>query len=193
MPIAAVIRPGETEFDQQGRVQGTLDLPLSERGLQQVGAIIEALRDQSIRQIYTGPHDPARITAQLVGDALGISVKELDALVNVDHGLWQGLCFDDIKRKHPRVFKQWNESPESVCPPGGETCHEAFERAQVGLRKALKRKDNFAVVSCEPMVSLVECILRHEGPKSSPPCRPARSRLVELIEVAKPEAVAAVD
>ena len=193
MPIAAVVRPGETEFDQQERVQGTLDLPLSERGEQQVGEIVAALQNREIRHIYTSPHDPALSTAQMVGAALGIGVKEIDDLANVDHGLWQGLCIDDIRRKHPKVFRQWNESPESVCPPGGETCREAFARAQKALRKPMRRKDNFAVISSEPMATLLECVLRHEDPRlSSPCCRGQRSR-VEFIEMTKPETVAAAE
>jgi len=190
MPVAAVIRPGETEFDQQERVQGTLDLPLSEDGELQVGGIVDALRDQSVKQIYTSPNDPALSTARLIGGALGIGVKEVDALANVDHGLWQGLCIDEIKRKQPKVFKQWNETPESVCPPGGETCDEAYVRAQKALRKPMKRKDNFVIVSSEPMATLLECILRHEEPKLAPPCSPDRGSQVEFIKITKPEAVA---
>ncbi len=190
MPVAAVIRPGETEFDQQERVQGTLDLPLSEDGEQQVGGIVDALRNCSIKQIYTSPNDPALSTARLIGGALGVNVKEVEALANVDHGLWQGLCIDEIKRKQPKVFKQWNETPESVCPPGGETCEEAYVRAQKALRKPMKRKDNFVIVSSEPMATLLECILRHEEPKLSPPCHPDRGSAVEFIEITKPETVA---
>ena len=36
MSTVYVVRPGETEFDEQARIQGDLDLPMSERGRQQV-------------------------------------------------------------------------------------------------------------------------------------------------------------
>ena len=36
-----LIRPGVTEYDQQGRVQGTLDIPLCEDGRREVEAMIE--------------------------------------------------------------------------------------------------------------------------------------------------------
>ena len=193
MPIAAVVRPGETEFDQAERVQGTLNLPPNDRGKTQVGEIVDALRNLSIKQIYTSPHDPALTTAQLMGAALGIGIKEIGDLTNVDYGLWQGLCIDEIKRKHPKVFKQWNESPESVCPPGGETCEEAYQRATKALRKPLKRKDNFAVVSSEPMATLLKCVLRGEEPRLSAPCGRDNGSLVELIEMTKPEAAAVAE
>ncbi len=31
-----LIRPGATDFDDQGRIKGSLDMPMSERGRQQV-------------------------------------------------------------------------------------------------------------------------------------------------------------
>jgi broad specificity phosphatase PhoE len=36
-----LIRPGVTEYDQQGRIQGTLDIPLCEDGRRQVEAMVE--------------------------------------------------------------------------------------------------------------------------------------------------------
>ena len=41
-----LIRPGATEYDQQGRVQGTLDVPLCEDGRQEVEKMVEELRGQ---------------------------------------------------------------------------------------------------------------------------------------------------
>ena len=38
----------------------------------------------------------------------------------MNHGLWQGMIIDEVKRKQPKVYKQWQEHPENVCPPEGE-------------------------------------------------------------------------
>src|SRR5512138_758400 len=76
MSLVAIIRPGLTEFDEQDRIQGALDLPLSEQGEAQVAQIVDRLRGLGIEQIYTSPTNPARSTAQQVGEALGVPVKE---------------------------------------------------------------------------------------------------------------------
>ncbi len=36
MPHFVLIRPGSTDYDQQGRIQGTLDIPLDDQGAEQV-------------------------------------------------------------------------------------------------------------------------------------------------------------
>lgn len=169
MPDVVLIRPGCTEFDEQNRIQGVLDLPLSPRGEEQVCALIEQLHDVSIDVIFTAPNEPARSTAAAIGASLGVSVKELDGLRNLDQGLWQGLQLDDVRRKYPKVFKQLQESPETICPPQGETVPEALERIEKSLKKPLKRKHQFAIVASEPIATLVRCVLRDCKPASPMP------------------------
>src|SRR4028118_2388012 len=43
MTQVVLIRPGATVYDEQNRVQGVLDIPLSERGLAEVALLAERL------------------------------------------------------------------------------------------------------------------------------------------------------
>ena len=100
MYTAIVIRPGETEFDREDRIQGSLDLPLTPDGRRQVADVIDQLRSEPLDVIYASPSQPARATAELISDALGVPLKELDGLANMDQGLWQGMLLSDLKRKN---------------------------------------------------------------------------------------------
>jgi len=155
-----LIRPGCTDFDEQHRVQGTLDLPLTVRGEQQVARILQDLANCPLDVIYTSPCEPARSTAAALGAARGVAVKEIETLHNLNQGLWQGLKIDEIRRKHPKVFKQWQESPEAICPPGGETLAEALERVRKALEKPLKKKGNLAIVAAEPLAAIICAVVR---------------------------------
>src|SRR5438034_516952 len=108
-----LIRPGTTEYDQQRRVQGTLDIPLCEDGRQQVEALVDALRDQPIAAIYASPCQSADQTAEALAQAFDLKVKTVDKLQNLDQGLWQGMLVSDVKSKQPRVYRQWQEQPET--------------------------------------------------------------------------------
>src|SRR3989304_8631815 len=96
-----LIRPGATEYDQQGRIQGTLDIPLCEDGRRQVEAMVEELRSQPITAIYTSPCQAAEQTAEALGEALDVKVKSLASLPNLDHGLWQGKLGRGGENKQP--------------------------------------------------------------------------------------------
>ncbi|HEX3601819.1 MAG TPA: histidine phosphatase family protein [Lacipirellulaceae bacterium] len=161
-----LIRPGITEYDQQGRVQGTLNIPLSEDGRQEVETMIDELRGQPIVAIYAGPNQSAEQTAESFGQALDLKVKTVDKFENLDHGLWQGMLVADVKAKQPKVYRQWQEQPENVCPPQGETLSAAKQRVSAAITKLIKKHKAdgvFAVVVPEPLASVVRNVVRHDA------------------------------
>lgn len=176
-----LIRSGETDFDVEGRVQGTIDLPLTARGRAAVDATAEELRSVAIEVIYCSPAEPAFSTARVIGRRLGVAVKPLPELDNMHFGLWQGMQLDEIRRKQPRVYKQWQEAPSSVCPPEGETMGDVEERVTAALKKPLRRGTPFAVVASEPVATLIGCVLRGDEPHLGLPGEQPDS-LIEIIE-----------
>jgi broad specificity phosphatase PhoE len=176
-----LVRSGETDFDVEARVQGTIDLPLTIQGRTEVDAAAEELRGVPVEVIYCCPGEPAFSTARVIGRALDIPVKPLRELDNMHFGLWQGMPVEEIRRKQPKTFRQWQEEPTSVCPPEGETFADVHSRVVEGLRKPLKKGVPFAIVAPEPLATLISCVLKGEEPRLAGPLE--RSvRLVEKIE-----------
>ena len=94
-----------------------------------------------------------------------MKVKTLDNLQNLDHGLWQGMLVKDVKTKQPKVYRQWQEQPATVCPPQGESVGDAEERLQSAVAKLVKKYKSeglVAVVLPEPLASLLRHVLRHD-------------------------------
>jgi phosphoserine phosphatase len=189
MPDVVLIRPGCTDFDEQHRIQGTLDLPMNARGQEQVQDLIEQLRPSALETLYATSGEPSRSTAAAIGASLGIPVKELDGLHNLDQGLWQGLLLEDVRRKYPKVFKQLQESPETICPPQGETVPEAVERVRKALKKPLKKKKQIGIVAPEPLATLIASVLRGgklDGPVPICGCN-SDSRIERIATDGEPE------
>jgi broad specificity phosphatase PhoE len=157
-----LIRPGSTDYDQQQRIQGALDIPLNQQGSSEVAQVIDQLAGQGIETIYASPSQPARQTAKAIAEGLGIRVKKLDRMQNLDHGLWQGMLVKDVRRKQPKVYRQWQEQPENVCPPEGEMLSQAEERVRTAMTKLLKRHRQgvIGLVVPEPLASLVRRFLQ---------------------------------
>jgi phosphoserine phosphatase len=152
-----LIRPACTEFDVQSRVQGRLDIPLCETGRQEALAAVDSLRAYLPKAVYYSPCCSSRETAEVLGEALKLKPKELDDLMNLNQGLWQGMSVEEIRHKQPKVFKQWQEHPETVCPPQGEGLAEATERAEDVLSKLARRHRSGAIVlvAPEPLASII--------------------------------------
>jgi len=159
MSTIVLIRPGCTAYDAESRLQGTLDLPLNKRGEEQVKQLLAEIQSLNIEIVFASPCEPARGLAEEIGQELGVPMKEVEDLSNFSFGLWQGLCIEDLKRKHPRVYKQWHESPHSVRPPEGETLSEAETRVHTALERPIKREIPCAIVVPDPLFSLIASIL----------------------------------
>src|SRR6266700_193174 len=99
-----VVQAGSTDFDEQGRIKGTLNIPLSEAGQGQVGRLIA-----------------------------------------------------EVSIGQPKVFRQLQDHPETVCPPQGEPVGTALERVRLLISRLLRkhRSGTVAIVVPEPLASFV--------------------------------------
>jgi broad specificity phosphatase PhoE len=164
MTQVVLIRPGATVYDEQNRIQGILDLPLSDRGRAEVATLAERLAGIDLAALYCGPSQSAFRTAEVVGRAFGLRPRRIEELRNLDQGLWQGLQVDEIRRRHLRVFRQWLDDPFTVQPPQGEDVAEAFERVRAALKPLIKRhrEEAIGLVACEPIAQLIAAMLRRD-------------------------------
>lgn len=159
-----LVRPGATDFDDQGRMKGCLDMPMSDCGWQQVERIAAELADLPLSGIFSAPCQSARDTANRLAAGRSTRVKVVDCFRNIDHGLWHGKLIDEVRRNQPRVYRQGQDSPGSVRPPGGETIQDAKERVLKAVRKVMKRSASgvIALVIPDPLASVVQSMLEGE-------------------------------
>jgi broad specificity phosphatase PhoE len=157
MSSIVLIRPGATDFDDQGRIKGTLGIPLNERGAGQVAQMIRDLSRQGIAAVYSSPCQCAEQSAAAIAAGLAVRWKTVDKLANVDHGLWHGKRVEEVRQCQPKVYRQLQEHPETVCPPSGEPFADAQQRV-LGAVEKLRRKhgsETIALVLPEPIYSVV--------------------------------------
>jgi len=158
-----LIHPGSTDYDTDERIQGCLDVPLNAQGDEEVRRLIGQLADQQMEVIYAPTSEPSEQTAQAIADALRVRMRKIERLQNLDQGLWQGMRIADVRQKQPKVYRQWQEHPEHVCPPEGEMLYEAEHRVRQALYKLLKRHKQgvIGLVLPEPLWSLAHRVLAH--------------------------------
>jgi probable phosphoglycerate mutase len=159
-----LIRPGSTDYDVQQRIQGSLDIPLNEQGMAEAAQLAELLRDKNIQALYSPVSQPSLQTGQILAKALGIKLRKIERLQNLNQGLWQGMLIEDVRRKQPKVYRQWQEQPENVCPPEGEMLGEADDRVRATLMKLFKRNKEgvIGLIVPEPLRSLARRFIVHE-------------------------------
>ena len=166
MTRIVLIRPGRTDYDEQSRLLGTLEMPLNDEGVHQVDEIVQHLQHEGIQleAIYTSPADPAVSTARAIAETQnGVKVKELEELRNVDQGLWQGLPEAEVRKRYPQFFRNGRDKPQTICPPEGETLGDACERIEKVLNKGIRKWHVLAIVVPDPIASVIRCTLQDRG------------------------------
>lgn len=159
-----LIRPGATEFDEQGRIKGSLDMPLSEQGRRQANALAEQLAGVQLQSIYTSPCESARQTAKRLATGRDVRIKVMDSFRNIDHGLWHGKLIEEVRRNQPKVYRRGQETPDDVCPPGGESIRDAKARVLKTLKKVVRkgREGSIALIIPDPLATVVQSVLSGE-------------------------------
>lgn len=139
MTTLVLIPSGQTTWQEEGRMVGSTDLPLSDTGRQQVTSWADQLKQLPIDILYAGTNEQITETVKLLGSTLKIKGKLLDSLDEMSLGLWQGLHTDQIKQRYPKAWKQWQQQPQTVCPPEGETLRQTQQRLQTAIDKILNK------------------------------------------------------
>ena len=156
-----LVRPGSTDFDEQGRIKGSLSIPLNATGRGQVDRVVDELSQQSVDAVYCSPCESALETAKQIASNHAVKRKTIRRLENLDHGLWHGKLIDEVRRQQPRVYKNCQQHPEEACPPEGEAMQEACQRVRQALVPIVRRHRHgtIAIVVPEPLASIVRCTL----------------------------------
>lgn len=85
-----VLRHGRTDWNDLGRLQGHTDTPLNAEGLAGAHRAAVALQGRGVRRILTSPLQRASHTAQIIGDALGITPESDPRLIERNFGALEG-------------------------------------------------------------------------------------------------------
>jgi broad specificity phosphatase PhoE len=121
-----LVRHGETDWNQQRRIQGLTDIPLNDTGREQARATGRLLARRRWDAVFSSPLRRALETAEIIAEELGLPAPAtVDALVERNYGDAEGMNFLDIERKYPdRGSVPGQESREEVVARVLPALHE---------------------------------------------------------------------
>ncbi len=138
-----LIRHGATEGSEIKRYKGSMDLPLSEEGVRQIGRTAGSLCkwiDHSRRPLilFSSPLIRALRSAEIIGERFGIRPVVIPEFRKRSFGIWEGMTFEEIGERYPEEFRAWVENPLLYSPPQGESTMEVRERVMTALKRILE-------------------------------------------------------
>ncbi len=130
-------RHGRTAWNARGLFQGQEDIPLDETGLQQAAEAAYELKHLAPSLVVSSDLQRAQDTAASLANATGLPVTTDPRFRETFAGRWQGLAFDEIRRRFPEDQRAWREGDPRVTAGGGETRLQVGERMKAGTLDAV--------------------------------------------------------
>jgi len=129
-----ICRHGETAWNRERRVMGSLDIPLSDEGRRQCASTAKLLSELGVVRIVSSPLLRAAESARIIAGELGLPVAFDVDLEEVRFGRWQGESYDDVVNDPD--FGPYIADPVANATPGGETVVDVQRRGLAALARA---------------------------------------------------------
>jgi broad specificity phosphatase PhoE len=117
-----LVRHGLTDWNEEGRLLGRIDIGLNARGRAQADDLARSFRGLPIARVVSSPQQRAQETARPIAEALGLSVETEAGVDEVWLRRWQGKKLEELKgdpdleryRQDPTYECDAIESPQNV-------------------------------------------------------------------------------
>jgi glucosyl-3-phosphoglycerate phosphatase len=128
-----VLRHGETLDNAAGIWQGLKDSELSPVGLAQADKAAPAIAAYQPEVVFASDLARARVTAERVGEAVGMPVRLDPRLREIDVGEWQGATTAEVRNRDPELLAQMGRGADVRRGRTGETVAELTTRVRAAL------------------------------------------------------------
>lgn len=162
MPNLLIMRHGQCNADLEDHVEGRINSPLSEVGLEQARLAAKWMSAHyPSARIISSPLQQATETAEVIAQELGIKVEVDEDLTEMDSGVLNDLTRSDAAAKYPQ-FEGTRLLHESI--EGGETMIEFRARVETfwsWLLSVTSLDERIIIVTHRSTISMLfRCFLR---------------------------------
>jgi probable phosphoglycerate mutase len=146
MTQVILIRHGETVWNQQRRMQGHSNSPLSETGVRQARQLAQRLKQISFTTLYSSDSERAHRTARSVAEVTGHEIVLEPRLRERHFGVFEGLTGTEISSQFPDAYARFKARDQDYVIPGGESALEFRTRVSSCLHEVGERHARETVV-----------------------------------------------
>ena len=135
-----LVRHGETDWNREGRLQGSQDIPLNALGRMQAAEVadrLRALKPEFATSAYVAsPMHRARETMTILRNELSLPPDDYridDQLKELTFGDWEGFTWREIRKSERELAQARERDKWGFVPPGGESYRMLAERIRPSL------------------------------------------------------------
>ena len=134
-----LIRHGETLWNTQLRMQGSLDSDLTPKGELQIKALGEWMKEVPFDFLYCSDTARAHKTAEAISKFTGHNLNLDKRLREKNLGVFEGLTSEEARERYPENFQQFKTVGASYVIDQGESTQQLLERALEAIEEIRDR------------------------------------------------------
>lgn len=131
-----LVRHADVHDDWQQKAYGNLDVPLSDTGIRETEAVIEAFSRIPLSLVASSPLSRALLLGKGLAERTKAPLRIDERLREVWRGDWQGLSVDDFRSRWHAQSAEFTRDPWNWKGHGGESDADIWSRAWAALREA---------------------------------------------------------
>ena len=129
-----IVRHGETDWNQQGILQGWMDVTLNRLGRQQARAMAASFDRQGFAAIWSSPLMRARETAEIIAPLIRLPFPKFhEGLMERNFGVFQGVPKSELAELNPVELQLILKRNPAGNFAGGESMDEFADRIIAAL------------------------------------------------------------
>ncbi len=154
-----LVRHGQTVWNEEGKLCGSSDVPLSDEGLLQAQKLAARMKGVNLSAVYSSPLLRARQTAEAIASHHNLEVQIERDLSEIDYGDWEGLKVADAMEKFPELERLRREDPMKFVAPNGEPMKNFAERVIAAIQKITSKhpSETICVVAHQTVNRFILC------------------------------------
>ncbi|MEE3809145.1 MULTISPECIES: histidine phosphatase family protein [Lysinibacillus] len=159
-----LVRHGETQWNQEQRLQGWLDSPLTENGRAAAERLHKQLQQIPFAAAYCSSSGRARETMAILTANRQLPIVYEDDLREIYLGEWQGHTIEEIMATNKLDYELYTNYPAQFIATHTESFGAVTERAMFTLKKiaAQYRDESILIVSHAVTIKcIINAILQH--------------------------------
>ncbi len=121
--------------------------------------VVGSAENTSLAAVYASDLQRAARSAEIFASAFELRPMIVPGLRERHFGVWEGMTFEEIRRRYPREFTAWARDPLAHAPVGGEETAAALQRVIPEIEAIMERHrgEQVAVISHGGVIRLIIC------------------------------------
>ncbi|EJU23447.1 histidine phosphatase superfamily (branch 1) [Peptoanaerobacter stomatis] len=158
-----ITRHGRTIWNEEGKLQGSLDSPLTQEGIQMAKDLSKRILPYNIELIVTSDLKRAKDTSSYIRGNMDIPIWYFEELREMSYGVWDGMKMEEVYEKYGDEFEKFKKDPHNYNNGSGETYYQLVDRVKASLEKIKNcGYENVLIVSHGITVKALRIILENQ-------------------------------